>query len=611
MTTENTHAHPVPEDPKAQDAPPDIHRPGYFRLKEITLVVSHSKEFNAWDEWLGGLSRALSLAYPLRLVAPLTDDEGAPSPVSTFPGQEGSRIQSIVHTELFDSDSESTLFTDPERWDETDPILVKAVNTLNEAGVTHFEDVVLQAAAPNWLFSSAAHQITHGGPGGLPVEIHTTPVVSELDFYKGDVDNLIAQCKGSRDVTVVILDSVPPPKAVASNQPAAAAQFDGAFQQFTTHPVVQNLSSRLTMLRATSTGVRLPPVTPPAYYATLYDEVDMSDHGSFIAGIINNFAPNVPIILVEALNGYGVGATDVFAECLRMLATGQIIPDLAKFMKADSSLVLNCSLTIDIPPPDEDGVIRLQYHNHDGQDIGVLTLNSPDLLLEPARAALRHFNRVFQGQDVQIVAAAGNEGDGSSPPPPACYPAAFPEVLGVGALESGSTRAYYSNLADAPPYKGVVVWGGKADPKTAVQALAVGLPPRKWNETHPAEGMLGLFVGDFVPLDPASGQIMRGNISASTRGWARWSGTSFSAAVMSGILARAAKGGCEVSINRAQGFYTRLQADPSRPRTTYGEVIISAPQAQGSPSNLPIWQFPWWVRVWYRIGDYFHRIWQA
>ena len=110
--------------------------------------------------------------------------------------------------------------------------------------------------------------------------------------------------------------------------------------------------------------------------------------------------------------------------------------------------------------------------------------------------------------------------------PPARYPAAFENVIGVGAVPKNSAPirdlltgkekhnpARYSNQSDVPPQNGIVTLGGSRDEEN---------------------GVLGVFIHKF----PANEKEETNSID-NTTGWAWWAGTSFAAAIISGILAKA------------------------------------------------------------------------
>ncbi len=575
----------MPNDDKPVMKQKEKPRPGFFKRYEIITLVSHDSSFKAWDDWLKALNDGLKSSdkppeYALKFRK--TSDKDSSSSISTFPNQKTEDTKSLVYLQLdLQADEESA----GKKWLKSDQNVIRAVSSLNGKASTTTSGVTLLAAAPNWLMTGAPHTLSGGGSGGLPVpENEKDPSPDKYHFNKSQIDELIKSCGGStRRVDVVIFDTVPPQPETAGQQQETAAE--AIFQGIQANPIAVSLTPQLEIHRAGEVGITLPliPENPgpvPGYGSK--DNYDMSAHGTFIAGIINDFVPDLKIHLVEVLNQYGVGATDIFADSLRVLAdnflsqNGQIIPNQAEISKDNWSLVVNCSLCIDFPPPNEKGQIELPYHDEDGNPTGSFVLLSRDLLLAPARTAWELFKQVFQGYDVQIVAAAGNEGRKKHEPPPACYPAAFDGVLGVGALEADGTRAWYSNLADNPSSSGVVVFGGKGDSKSSSH-LTAGKPDKEWSETDSSGGILGVYVAKFPHADP-DGDIDESQSTPSS-GWGRWSGTSFSTAIMSGILARAACKGCTVSINENTGFYQQLASEPlTFPTTNYGEIIISAPQ---------------------------------
>jgi hypothetical protein len=640
----------------------EITRPAYFKRYEINLHVSYkdasknwdTKEWDAWtvkiNDWLKSKNNSLKFELELRkedIIAPAStksilqeskvkvearqDDSDTPdsklqgmrqldtksnvigsvvfkenwnrkskSHISAFPNHPDGSNHAVVYLRLkFTEDEKENAI---KNWLTPDQTVIDAINSVNKNVPTEIDGVKLLAAAPNWLMTGSYHGLTGGGSGGLPVP-EDPRSQHDYHFDTTEVDRLIRKCSGSsRNVDIVIFDT-----ALPANNSSGGQTFAGNPDIFGIRSnLIDTLAPQLIVHRAGQSGITLPLLPeedPPGY--TNKDYYKMSNHGTFIAGIINDIVPTRNIHLAEALNVYGVGATDIFADCLRALADGDIIP---VGNKDNWSLVANFSLCIDLPLPNEKCEVILPYHDetggplHDkdgkplydeeGQPLKFLKLYSVDSLLVPARAALDYFNRKFDGYDVQIVAAAGNQGEDGKEPPPALYPAAFEGVLGVGSLEGKNTRAWYSNLADNPPYKGVVVFGGKSDAKS--------------NMSDKAMGVLGVYVGGFPQVNSLTGQLIVSPsgelplaIVPTSGGWGRWSGTSFATAIMSGILARAAAKGCLVAINQKCSFYGKLDGNPAICRSKYGEMIISVPQ--GRP-------LPWWVRIWYDIGDFFKHL---
>jgi subtilisin family serine protease len=207
------------------------------------------------------------------------------------------------------------------------------------------------------------------------------------------------------------------------------------------------------------------------------------------------------------LNPYGVGCVETIAQGLLNVLRN---PDIQR------PLIVNCSLVLDLP----------------GE--GEAFPDFPAPLADPA--TLKHMRQpleeilglLMQGNAV-IVAAAGNDasrsaGNPSTGRPPARYPAAFADVIGVGAVSNQVPSkgkpfqaASYSNLADEPAEAGYVTLGG---------------------ESGKDQGMLGLFTSGYPnPADKGQADPHAIGYLKNESGWARWAGTSFATPVVSGILA--------------------------------------------------------------------------
>jgi subtilisin family serine protease len=265
----------------------------------------------------------------------------------------------------------------------------------------------------------------------------------------------------------------------------------------------------------------------PASYEHLLELADLSesghrylmpDHGLFVAGVLHTIAPQAQLHLYEVLNPYGVGS-------LESVALGfQKVLELLQQLRLGGDprpLVVNCSLTLGV--------------SVDGEA-------NPDLpeamkdpaLLKHTRIAFEEMVALLDQPDSVVVAAAGNDASlkkekpSLAPRPKTRYPAAFPSVIGVGALplntpEGGPFEvASYSNLADDLPQDGYVTLGG---------------------EEGAGRGMRGLFIAAYPKnnsgLDDRDPGIKPDQVGYENndQGWAFWSGTSFATPVVSGLLA--------------------------------------------------------------------------
>jgi membrane-anchored mycosin MYCP len=199
-----------------------------------------------------------------------------------------------------------------------------------------------------------------------------------------------------------------------------------------------------------------------------------------------------------------------------------------------------------------------------GTGIGILNLSlgcrTADGL--PPLVLTRAIERL--GRDVLVVAAAGNHGNGPYRSAP-IWPAALPGVIAVAAAEPEATFS----------------------------------PRLPWVRcTAPAVGRVGAFLSEpveFPPGSTADGQLH----SAIFGGYARWNGTSFAAATVSGAVAAAMTAGTgpleafEAVCDRPGGPVRRYRhplADPdpqSGPGPVTGpgnDAVLSRPGDPGRPT---------------------------
>ncbi|HMD79878.1 MAG TPA: S8/S53 family peptidase, partial [Anaerolineales bacterium] len=158
--------------------------------------------------------------------------------------------------------------------------------------------------------------------------------------------------------------------------------------------------------------------------------------------------------------------------------------------------------------------------------------------LERMTVSIREiFERLGTQQKLVMVAAAGNEGHILRPRPPTLYPAAFRNVFGVGALKNA--RPGFNGIYQAAAYSN---WADDQNSDEGYMTLG--------GEGGAEQGILGLYIGEFPTLsffwriwDDFFGWLFGPSSHAhvkyrrNTTAWAWWTGTSFSAAILSGILA--------------------------------------------------------------------------
>jgi subtilase family protein len=232
-------------------------------------------------------------------------------------------------------------------------------------------------------------------------------------------------------------------------------------------------------------------------------EYRISDHGLFIADILNNIAPRAEISVYRVLNDFGVLHFYTLARAIEQ----------ALYDAHGRSLVLNLSLgfapelrmvkeLLQNPldaydRPDEWGercVADARKHRDQREE--------KEALEEPAMEPLK-FLFSFDCNDLRdtvfAAAAAGNDScrDGELQVAPR-FPAAIPGVLSVAAVDRDGRAASYSNEDDItdPQDDGVSAYGGKIDQGT---------------DTAKDDAPVGLYISDNLPY-------------ANENGFARWSG---------------------------------------------------------------------------------------
>jgi subtilisin family serine protease len=116
------------------------------------------------------------------------------------------------------------------------------------------------------------------------------------------------------------------------------------------------------------------------------------------------------------------------------------------------------------------------------------------------------------------------------------YPAAFPETISVGAVDSKGVATTYSDFpAMYPKHNGIATLGG--DLPTPIPPLP---DPDVVTKASVNDPVRGLYSADTFPVlsaedmqrDPPNPPI------ANTNGWAYWSGTSFATPIISAVAAR-------------------------------------------------------------------------
>lgn len=114
------------------------------------------------------------------------------------------------------------------------------------------------------------------------------------------------------------------------------------------------------------------------------------------------------------------------------------------------------------------------------------------------------------------------------------YPAAFSEVISVGAVDKSGNAAPYSDYPALPPYhNGIATYGGGL-PTPEPSSPDPGVVTRI-DDTKPIDAPRGVYSSPSYPgLSADDKEYKARNNSA----WAYWSGTSFATPIISAVAAR-------------------------------------------------------------------------
>ena len=429
------------------------------------------------------------------------------------------------------------------------PISVSAIPgiPLKSGGI---EVASIRTIMPNWVSRGAPSQIGTGGPGGQPEEFIGTST-SKIEFDTSVLDDSITNFGAitplfsestNQQVDVYVLDTIP---QLSEENPLCmplGAVADTTKAKYDSHPLI-GLLRQCFQLRPATTDV-------PEHYATgvgingndkftltyakhlqnssfnaitkhqidVHEANESPEHGTFIAGIVMELAPNANVHIIEVLNSKGVGTTESVLAGLAEVAR--------RHGKSENTIaIVNCSFTFALPI-----LTTSQLTSHITRE---LPLSLIRLLADPRGQNMieTFFSGVFPSNNTghivarfdptpkpterfRIVAAAGNDSDRNGENktvvptaiPPTVgeprYPARYRGVLGVGALTKvGHQIANYSNQADIPEKEGLLTLGKITSVFTKGLSNAVASSPKR-------------------------------------TGFVTWQGTSFAAAVISGMLAK-------------------------------------------------------------------------
>jgi subtilisin family serine protease len=461
-----------------------------------------------------------------------------------------------------------------------DPVdLAKLIVKLDDEGKSQplsKAGIKIEVITPNWLSSPCSEVGGGGGPGAHPVpytgSTKDPPYKFQFQFSE-EIKNklrLISEKERGRGVRVAILDTAP-----CLHELSAA--YEVYYKVDPEKRKKQEEEKGLHPLIGTLLGPNGHLHVHPASHADLLrlrnihlkdHNYQMTDHGLFVAGIVNTIAPAADIHLYEVLNPEGVGDLETLARGLWKVAEEPY--RLFKANKPVPPLVVNCSLVFNIPiegdpsspnsarPIQGDPSLKLDSSRsivgHRLTDLdrvpAILDKISTDRdWIERATMIIMAICDILFYCGSRVIAAAGNDGkivmdtDGAvrQERPLTRYPAAFTSVQGVGALpiEQPNPQTFaqtpkyevssYSDLADRPERKGIVTLGGEPGERKGVLGVYIGeFPAPVTGIASLIHTVLGWFVGLF------GGKLI---YPANTNHWAWWAGTSFATPILTGVLA--------------------------------------------------------------------------
>lgn len=331
--------------------------------------------------------------------------------------------------------------------------------------------------------SKQGHDIPSGPAGAgaasrgtRVMTVHTVPSEGEAAGAKQGHGDMGA-------VPVTVFASAPPWTARTGRRPVVAVPDTGV----ESHSWLTGSPGDPVVRHASEFNWSEQPILTPASHASPpHPPGSFRGHATFVAGVIRQTAPAARILSVPVMNADGMVDADQSLAALKWLSENMVHSG-----EADRFV----------------DVICLAYgYEYEGQADKKQTDDLRDALGKLA------------DQGVLIVASAGNRGEKT----PMTYPAAFaldtdPPVISVGATNPDwySTTAHYSNYGDWVTYQAI----GSGVISTFAQ----------YNGTQTAP-----LVPDYYPHP--HGSTMDPDDFHS--GFARWSGTSFSAARIAGLLAQ-------------------------------------------------------------------------
>ncbi|HEU5230779.1 MAG TPA: S8/S53 family peptidase [Ktedonobacteraceae bacterium] len=446
---------------------------------------------------------------------------------------------------------------------DTTNAIAAVVNLINNnrAELKQQAQVAIVAASPNWL--------SGGTPVGGGCMFHACPLTppvpvedpSPLWHITLPTLSSTMQQKTGEGVTVFVLDTCPRPAQIIEAAQRAGdnnlllqtivKQINGASPAF----IIKD--SELSLPTVLDTDNPDQPATGRDIYGRL-SGYSVADHGLFVAGIIRDLAPAATIECVRVLNDFGVGTLSVLIEALEEIHSRMSPLDPNTGKEGDlynKPVVINMSM---VTMPHEEELVQIWTAGGFSDQVR-MTENT-----EPLRNGLHAIIQSLSALGAIIVSAAGNDSDvrqclPSSRPNRMIvstqrmrprYPAAFSEVISVGAVDGNGHAALYSNDpvgAGSMQHNGVATWGGgiptpifpASKPNNSASADCGPFDPSCMTsvDLNTIDAPIGVYTSCSYPSLSAE-DVPSEYQAPNNHSWAYWSGTSFATPIISAVAAR-------------------------------------------------------------------------
>ncbi|GEM_PF-4982692 len=241
----------------------------------------------------------------------------------------------------------------------------------------------------------------------------------------------------------------------------------------------------------------------------------MANHGIFTASIIKTIAPEANVTIIPIIPVTKDGKLSKMLDILEgirrdsesILRSSQILVNISAYAESPFMLFSKDSDSFD---NNKNKIFNMEIFKDQITSIREFLLSSENKeMIDPNR---------------RIIAAAGNDRERTSTQPWPRFPAFVKDVISVGSIRSDTMLTDYSNLAQIPNEAAV-------EHKQILDQLEIATKNGIYAYGGTAnEGLKGLYVNDdfYFP---------NGTKESNLCGVAKWSGTSFATAVVTGYMA--------------------------------------------------------------------------